>query len=48
MININIDNPITNSTVIKFGGWDQSAMQIKGTHTFYNKTFNTIPGTWTL
>jgi hypothetical protein len=37
-----------NGTIIKFGGWDESALLKHGESLAYSKEFQTLPGTWTL
>lgn len=46
---INFDTSATgNNTVIKFGGWDESAIEHISQPNYYAKEFPTIPGTWTI
>jgi len=37
-----------NNTIIKFGGYDEDAMELETKTDFYAKEFRTVPGTWTI
>jgi hypothetical protein len=48
MINI-VATKSGNQTVIKFGGWDESAiMSDKNQKEYFSNVFVTKPGTWTI
>lgn len=42
-----VDTP-GNNTVIKVGGWDESALLPATASNYYAGEFPTVPGTWTL
>lgn len=46
---INFDTTSTgNNTIIKFGGYDEDAIELITKSDFYAKEFPCVPGTWTI
>ena len=46
---INMDaSTVGNNTIIKFGGWDESAILYVSDPGYYEKEFPTVPGTWNI
>ena len=48
MINFVTNSGQGNYTVVKFGGWDESALELNTTSDYFAKEFPCVPGTWTI